>query len=107
MSHIVIHRDHALSLDAARQAAETLAAQLATRYEISYHWQDDTLHFERSGVSGCIELEPGVVRVNVRLGFLLIPMKPALEQEIHRQLDEAFPMQDGPINPTIPCAAPP
>ena len=107
MSHIVIYRDHALSLNEARQAAETLAVQLAARYEISYHWQDDTLHFERSGVSGCIELEPGVVRVNVRLGFLLIPIKPALEQEIHRQLDAAFPIQDESVNPTIPCAAPP
>jgi putative polyhydroxyalkanoate system protein len=94
MSHIVIHRDHALSPDEARQAAETLVTQLAARYEISYHWQDDTLHFERSGVSGCIKLEPGVARVNVRLGFLLIPMKPALEQEIHRRLDDTFPIQD-------------
>lgn len=94
MSHIVIHRDHALSHEQARQAAETLAVQLATRYEISYHWQDNTLCFERSGVSGCIELEPGVVRVNVRLGFLLIPIKPTLEQEIHRRLDDAFPIQN-------------
>ena len=94
MTHIVIHRAHALDLDEARQAAETLAAQLAARYEISYHWQGDTLHFERSGVGGSIELEPGMVRVSARLGFLLIPMKPALEQEIHRRLDDAFPMQD-------------
>jgi len=41
MTHIVIHRAHALDLDEAHQAAETLAAQLAARYEISYHWQDD------------------------------------------------------------------
>ncbi len=106
MTHIVIHRAHALDLDEARQAAETLAAQLAARYEINYHWQDDTLHFERSGVSGCIELEPGVVRVNVRLGFLLIPMKHALDQEINRQLNEAFPTLEAAI-PTLPSAMPP
>ena len=94
MSHIAIHRTHSLPLDQARQAAETLAAQLATRYELSYHWQDDALHFERSGVSGCIELEPGAVRVNVRLGFLLVWQKTWLEQEIHRQMDEVFQQVD-------------
>lgn len=90
MSHIVIHRAHSFTLEQARQATETLAAQLAARYEISYHWQDDTLHFERSGVSGCIELEPDVVRIHVRLGFLLVWQKAWLEQEIHHQLDDAF-----------------
>lgn len=90
MSHIVIHRTHTLTLDQARQAAETLATQLAARYEISYHWQDDALHFERSGVSGCIELEPEAVRISVRLGFLLVWQKVWLEQEINSQLDEVL-----------------
>ncbi len=90
MSHIVIHRTHTLTLDQARQAAETLATQLAARYEISYHWQDDALHFARSGVSGCIELEPGAVRISVRLGFLLVWQKVWLEQEINSQLDEVL-----------------
>ena len=94
MSHIVIHRSHELTLDQARQAAETLAGQLAERYEVSYHWQDDALHFERSGVSGQIALEPGSVRINARLGFLLVPLKHRLEQEIHRYLDEMFQESD-------------
>jgi len=92
MSHIVVQRDHTLTLDQARQSAETLAAQLADHYEISHHWQGDSLHFERSGVSGQIDLEPGRLRVSVRLGFLLVPMKHRLEQEIQRQLEEMFPM---------------
>ena len=91
MSHIVVQREHTLALDQARQSAETLAAQLADRYEISHHWQDDSLHFERSGVSGQIDLELGRLRVSVRLGFLLIPLKHRLEQEIQQRLDEMFP----------------
>ncbi len=90
MSHIVIHRPHPLTPDQARQAAETLAAQLAEHYDIHYHWRDDALHFERSGVNGHITLEPGMVRINARLGFLLVPLKHRLEQEIHRYLDELF-----------------
>ncbi len=88
MPHIVIHRDHELTLEQARAAAEALADRLAERYEISHHWQEDSLHFERSGVSGQIDLEPGVIRVNVRLGFLLASLKSLLEQEIERQLAE-------------------
>ena len=87
MSHIVIHRSHELTLDQARQAAETLTEQLAERYDISYHWQGDSLRFERSGVNGHIELEPGRLHLSVRLGFLLVPLKHRLEQEIHRYLD--------------------
>lgn len=90
MSHIVINRSHQLTLDQSRQAAETLAAQLADHYHIHYHWQGNALHFERSGVSGHIALEPGQVRINARLGFLLVPLKHRLEQEIHRYLDDMF-----------------
>ena len=91
MFHIVVQRDHAQTLDQSRQSAEILAVQLADRYEMSHHWQGDSLHFERSGVSGHIDLEPGRLRINVRLGFLLAPLKHRLEQEIQRQLDEVFP----------------
>jgi len=41
-------------------------------------------------VGGHIDLEPGMVRIDARLGFLLAPFKHQLEQEIHRQLDEIF-----------------
>lgn len=90
MSHIVINRSHHLTLDQSRQAAETLAAQLADHYHIHYHWQGDSLHFERSGVSGHIVLEPGQVRISARVGFLLLPLKHRLEQEIHRYLNDVF-----------------
>lgn len=93
MSHIMINRSHLLTLDQARQAAETLAAQLADHYHIRYHWQGDSLHFERSGVSGYIVLEPDQVRINARVGFLLLPLKHRLEQEIHRYLDDVFQEQ--------------
>lgn len=96
MSHIIIYRDHDLTLDQARQVAGSVAGQLAARYELSHHWQGDALHFERSGVSGQIALEPGRLRVSVRLGFLLVPMKYLLEQEIHRQLDRILQSRSNP-----------
>ncbi len=96
MSHIAIERSHLLTPDQARQAAETLAEQLADRFEISYHWEGDSLHFERSGVAGHIDLEPGTVHINARLGFLLAPFKYQLEQEIHQALDKILRPVAGP-----------
>jgi len=90
MSHINIHRRHNLSHNKARESAETIADYLDGRFSLPYHWEGDTLHFERSGVSGYIEIEEKDVRINVRLGFLLLPLKPKFEQEIHRYLDKLF-----------------
>ena len=60
------------------------------RTPCAFHWQDDSLHFERSGIAGQIDVEPGIVRVSVRLGFLLVSLKHRLVQEIHRYLEEGF-----------------
>ena len=90
MSHIMIHRPHGLADGQARAAAEALVEELAERYEISHHWQEDSLYFERSGVSGQIDLEPGLIRISVRLGFLLATLRSRLEREIHRRLDECL-----------------
>jgi hypothetical protein len=35
------------------------------------------------------------LRISVRLGFLLVPLKQRMEQEIHRQLDDLFPLAAG------------
>jgi putative polyhydroxyalkanoate system protein len=90
MSHIRINRDHSLTIDRAREIVDALATQLTDRYECHTRWQDDSLHFERSGIAGQIDVEPGIVRISARLGFLLAPLKHRLEQEIHRYLDEGF-----------------
>jgi putative polyhydroxyalkanoate system protein len=96
MLDIAIERSHPLTPQQARQAAETFAEHLANRHEISYRWEGDSLHFQRSGIDGQIELVPGSIRVNVRLGWLLTPFKQRLEQEIHRHLDEIFPLLAAP-----------
>ncbi len=90
MPHIAIQRPHHLTVDQARQAAESLAQKLSERFEITHRWDGDSLHFERSGVSGNIDLEPGLVRINAQLGFFLAAFQYPLEQAIHRTLDEIF-----------------
>jgi putative polyhydroxyalkanoate system protein len=88
MSHIDIRRHHTLSLSKAREAAELVAAQLDNKFSLKYHWNGNTLYFERPGVSGRMEVDEQAIGLHVRLGFLLSPLKSRFEKEIHRYLNE-------------------
>ena len=70
MSHIVIHRDHPAHPRRGAQAAETLAVQLARRYDLSHHWQDDTLYLNAPASVARSNWSQAELRINVRLGFL-------------------------------------
>jgi putative polyhydroxyalkanoate system protein len=48
------------------------------------------LHFERGGVNGHIHVTKSEVHVTAELGFLMGALKPMIESEIERQLDESF-----------------
>lgn len=90
MSEIDIRRDHALPLKDAKAKVERIAEAIAERFDMTYGWRGNTLHFERSGVHGTIAVSAKAVQVNARLGFLLFAIKPAVEREIHRVIDEQF-----------------
>jgi putative polyhydroxyalkanoate system protein len=88
MSHINICRAHRLSLEQARQSAETIAIQLDEKFQLDYYWKGSTLYFERAGVNGYMDVEPTEIRIHARLGFLLTPFKPRFEQAIHSYMDK-------------------
>ncbi len=90
MSNIDVRRKHTLSLAKAREAAERIAAHLDDRFNLKYRWNGDTLHFERAGVSGRMEVDEREVRLHVRLGFLLIPLRSLFEREINNYMDEVL-----------------
>jgi putative polyhydroxyalkanoate system protein len=91
MSEINITRKHKLTAKKARVAAEHVAADLKEEFGLEYSWDEDSvLHFERSGLRGQLRLTRGQVSVHVRLGFLLIPFRTALEREIHDYFDQRF-----------------
>jgi putative polyhydroxyalkanoate system protein len=91
MSEISIIRKHKLTAKKARIAAEKVAADLREEFGLDYAWDEDgVLHFERTGLHGQLRLARGQVSVHVRLGFLLIPFRTALEREIHEYFDQRF-----------------
>ncbi len=90
MSSISITRKHDKSPKEARASVNKLTASIARKFSVVHEWEDDVLHFSRSGVDGHIELGKGVVKINVKLGFLLMAIRGAVENEIQRVLDEEF-----------------
>lgn len=87
MPSISIAKKHAMSHQQAKEVAQRIADDLKQRFELAYAWQGDDVAFERPGVSGRMHVGKDDISLNVQLGFLLSPLKPAIEREIHAQLD--------------------
>ena len=90
MSTIEINAFHQLKKKAAQQAADSLADDLAQKFEIEYGWDGDAIHFERPGVSGSITVGKSEIRIEAKLGFLLMMLKGRIENEIRQYLQEHF-----------------
>ena len=87
MATISIAKPHRLTHRKAKDAAEKIARDLKSRFSLEYAWSGDRVDFERPGVSGSMHVTKDQIRLDVALGFLLTPLKPAIEKEIHTQLD--------------------
>ena len=90
MSNIDIHAHHTLSHEEALSAADELSCALAKKFDINYGWQDDVIHFERPGVNGQITIQQTELRIQAKLGFMLMMLKGPIEQEIVSYLREHF-----------------
>lgn len=88
MATISIARKHALSHKKAKAVAEKIAKDLNKRFELAYEWEGDHVDFERPGVSGRMLVGKDQISLDVSLGWLLTPLKPAIEREITSQLDK-------------------
>lgn len=90
MAHIDIHHPHTLAPEQARRSVQEVADKLTARFGVDCRWDDNTLHFTRSGIEGCIALLPDQLRVTADLGFLFGAMKGPIEAELRRVLSERF-----------------
>lgn len=87
MPTISIARKHAMTHQRAKEVAETIASDLKRRFDIDYAWHGDEVDFGRPGVKGRMHVGKNDIALDVHLGLLLTPLKPAIEREIHAQLD--------------------
>lgn len=88
MATISVARKHGLSHKKAREGAEKIAKDLKKRFELDYAWEGDHVNFERPGVTGRMLISPERIALDVKLGWLLSPLKPAIEKEIVAQFDK-------------------
>ncbi len=88
MATISIARRHKLSHRKAKDVAETIARDLRERFDLNYAWVGDHIEFARSGVTGQMHVAKDNINLDVSLGWLLTPLKPAIEKEIVAQLDK-------------------
>lgn len=94
MARISIGKAHQLSHKKAKIVAERLASDLEQRFNLAWNWEGDHVHFERPGVTGSMHVGKSRITLDVKLGLLLTPLKPAIEREIHAQLDKLADGQD-------------
>lgn len=87
MAHIDVTRRHDLGLDGARHAAEEVVHELADHMTLEAYWEGDTLVAQGPGFDGHFYAEPDSVRVTVRLGLMLRPLRRTIRSEIDDYLD--------------------
>ena len=96
MANINLKRKHNLSRDGARAKVEEVAKSLQNKLGVKYHWDGDSLRFERTGASGFIDVgTEGEVDVEVKLGLVLRPMKGIIESAINEGFDTALADSNG------------
>ena len=88
MSDIEYGRQHGLPLKQAKAIAQMTADDLAKEYDLVSEWQDDTLHFHRSGVQGQMDVTAVQIKLHVTLSFPLSLMKGTFETNIKKYIDK-------------------
>lgn len=90
MPHIDVRRRHDLGREAARTLATELAADLERDYGVDARWDGDVLRIAGRGVKGDVVATDTELRVQASLSMMMRPLRGALTREIERTLDEAL-----------------
>lgn len=90
MADISITQRHALPLEEARKAAQRVADKLAEDFAISSSWNQNTMSFQRAGVSGTLALRPTEAHLEVELGLMMKGFSSMIEEKLTRKMQSAF-----------------
>jgi putative polyhydroxyalkanoate system protein len=90
LAQIVFERAHSIGLDRARSIAQRLADEMREEFRVDSDWDGDALSFQRSGLSGVLQVFEDRVRLEARLGFLLAAYKPRIEARLAENFDRYF-----------------
>lgn len=92
MADIKLTRDHQLGLAQARKIAFAWAEKAEKQFDMRCAYEEgktsDVVTFERSGVSGSLNVTGTRFELHAKLGFLLSAFKDRIQGEIEKNLDE-------------------
>lgn len=90
MSTIEFTRTHNVEFSKGKNLLLTIAQRLAKQYAGTYTEHPSGMVFSAPGVNGTIELTATTVVVRAKLGLLMRPLKSAIEQLFHQEIDHAL-----------------
>ncbi len=99
MADIKIQRSHALGMDKARALAQDwmgeAAQQLGLTCQLVQGDNEDTISFERMGVSGQMKVRADAFELDTKLGMMMSAFKPLIEAEIDKNLARILAKAEG------------
>ena len=90
MATIKVSRSHHLGCEEARSRVDAVAKSLKKEFNIDCAWHGDRLNFKRTGASGTIDVKDDSVRLKIKLGLLLAPMKNVIKESVKQYMDREF-----------------
>ena len=89
MARISLSKKHDRPEQDVRQMVDELAQSLARRYDAKAVWSgDSSVKIDHSRLSGRLDILPGEVRIEVKLGMLAGAFKGTIEAELKKALEE-------------------
>jgi putative polyhydroxyalkanoate system protein len=90
MADINIYQDHQLDAPAARAAAQKVADEIASEFDMAVAWEGDVLSFTRSGISGTLTLLERAAQLEITLGFMLKGFAATIEEQVGKNMAKVF-----------------
>ena len=90
MADITIRHAHHLNAAKARAAAEKVADEMASEFDMAIQWEGDVLSFKRSGVSGTLTLLDREALLDITLGFMLKAFAAKIQEKVSGNMAKVF-----------------
>ena len=91
MNSVKILHKHSDNKNTACKKAESMLDSLAKDYGLTIENNEDgVITFSGSGVTGTVTINHNEINISATLGFLMMPMKPIITNEIKKKLAERF-----------------
>jgi putative polyhydroxyalkanoate system protein len=91
MPDIHLVRPFSVSVAVAKARVQKTADELADEYHLRSEWRGDTLHFDRTGLHGEIQVSGSEIRLEAHLSLLLKPLRAKLMGRIEDKFGRLFP----------------